>query len=685
VKSPIKVIVRTRPTPNIAVQNIHILESKSQIEINVPKNEAQGIINHQQESWKFKFDKVLYNKSQAETYEGLEKELLKSSLKGYSGTVLCYGQTSAGKTHTMIGDQSDVNLRGIIPRVIESLFSEIQTKNDKTITFKVSYAEIYNETIVDLFNPTSSENITINEHSKKGIFLKGLTHKVCNTQQEALQHLMQGEINRTVASTAMNSKSSRSHAIFTIYLEIKPKVELGEKIVYSKINLVDLAGSERTKKTKSEGKTLVEANHINKSLFFLEQMVNALSEKQREHVPYRHSKLTYLLKDSIGGNSKTIMIANIFPEAANLDETISTLKFATRMMKVSNEAQINVKMDSQGMIKKYEKELKQLRQELAYQNLNVDKKLEKYTTDEKNLQYKIAKKYLKEGSGEIQIDSVAHAQLLFKQFRKAHRVICKTMKNRLALKQMKSLGSEIIGGGEEKELSIIHKKMRKTKSVSKRSSIGKMMPEVDMKNYTSATDFSGDDSNRKSFYVCSLNKINDYERNEIFSQSTFEEKETMEESNMDNKNKTFDYGFSSMSGLGSGKQSPLTHDELLSFKTMVQKSLVANSLQSIQDISPKNRIQSENEMQAPKKNVKAATDKLKALKFTIQQINRNIYQANSMLHRQFDVYKRHGVSALSVRTVTEDNFNMSHRSDASISQSFISNTHSMILGHNHGL
>jgi len=173
-------------------------------------------------------------------------------------------------------------------------------------------------------------------------------------------------------------------------------------------------------------------------------MVNALSEKQREHVPYRHSKLTYLLKDSIGGNSKTIMIANIFPEAANLDETISTLKFATRMMKVSNEAQINVKMDSQGMIKKYEKELKQLRQELAYQNLNVDKKLEKYTTDEKNLQYKIAKKYLKEGSGEIQIDSVAHAQLLFKQFRKAHRVICKTMKNRLALKQMKSLGSEIV-------------------------------------------------------------------------------------------------------------------------------------------------------------------------------------------------------------------------------------------------
>jgi len=272
VKSPIKVIVRTRPTPNIAAQNIQIFESKSQIEINIPKNEAQGIINHQQESWKFKFDKILHNKSQGETFETLEKDILKNSLKGYSGTVLCYGQTSAGKTHTMIGDQSDINLRGIIPRIIESLFREIQSKNDKTIAFKVSYAEIYNETIVDLFNPTSSENIVINEHSKKGIFLKGLTHKVCSTQQEALQYLAQGEVNRTVASTAMNSKSSRSHAIFTIYLEIKPKIELGEKIVHSKINLVDLAGSERTKKTKSEGKTLVEANHINKSLFFLEQV-----------------------------------------------------------------------------------------------------------------------------------------------------------------------------------------------------------------------------------------------------------------------------------------------------------------------------------------------------------------------------------------------------------------------------
>ncbi len=273
VKSPIKVIVRTRPTPNIAVQNIQILESKSQIEINIPKSEAQGHINHQQENWKFKFDKVLYNKPQDTTFESLEKEILKSSLKGYSGTVLCYGQTSAGKTHTMIGDQSDPALRGIIPRTIEALFKEIQKKEDKTVTFKVSYVEIYNETLVDLFDPASSENITINEHSKKGIFLKGLTHKVCKNQQEALKYLSQGEVNRTVASTAMNSRSSRSHAIFTIYLEMRSKVEESEKIVYSKINLVDLAGSERTKKTKSEGKTLVEANHINKSLFFLEQVI----------------------------------------------------------------------------------------------------------------------------------------------------------------------------------------------------------------------------------------------------------------------------------------------------------------------------------------------------------------------------------------------------------------------------
>lgn len=222
-------------------------------------------------------------------------------------------------------------------------------------------------------------------------------------------------------------------------------------------------------------------------------------------------------------------------------------------MKVSNEAQINVKTDSQAAMKKYEKEIQQLKKELAYQNLNADKKVEKLTPEQKTVQYKLAKKYLKEkeGKNDLQIDSLAHAQLLFQQFRKAHRSICKTMKNRLKLKHMTSLGSGIgVGSTEGEEISMIHKKVRKSKSSSKRSSIVKLMAEDD----------------KRSFYVCSLNRMNDFEKNEYFSQSTFEE------SNMENKNKTFD----------SGKQSPLHHDELHSFKNLVQKALGATSLNSIQ-------------------------------------------------------------------------------------------------------
>lgn len=140
----------------------------------------------------------------------------------------------------------------------------------------------------------------------------------------------------------LNKASSRSHCVFTIYIESRSRVESSDKVVYSKLNLVDLAGSERTKKTGSSGLTLKEATYINKSLSFLEQVVIALCDKKRDHIPYRQSKLTNLLRDSLGGNCKTLMVANVWPEPSHLEETISTLKFATRMMRVSNEAIVNV-------------------------------------------------------------------------------------------------------------------------------------------------------------------------------------------------------------------------------------------------------------------------------------------------------------------------------------------------------
>lgn len=164
-----------------------------------------------------------------------------------------------------------------------------------------------------MLDENNKDQLIIQEDQKGYVLVKGLTRRQADNEEDAQQILFEGENNKTVAEHKLNRNSSRAHSIFTIHLEMRSKVESSEKVIMSKINLVDLAGSERTKKTGSEGRTLVEAQFINKSLSFLEQVVVALSDQQRDHIPYRQNKLTYLLKDSIGGNSKTCMVANVWP------------------------------------------------------------------------------------------------------------------------------------------------------------------------------------------------------------------------------------------------------------------------------------------------------------------------------------------------------------------------------------
>lgn len=159
-----------------------------------------------------------------------------------------------------------------------------------------------------------NNNVVVQEDPVYGVYCKGAINYECETEEDALGLLFEGETNRTISEHKLNKSSSRSHSIFTLHIESRSKVESSEKVTISKIKLVDLAGSERTKKTQSDGQTIMEASFINRSLTFLEQVVVSLSGKDRDHVPYRQSKLTYLLKDSIGGNCKTIMIANIWPE-----------------------------------------------------------------------------------------------------------------------------------------------------------------------------------------------------------------------------------------------------------------------------------------------------------------------------------------------------------------------------------
>lgn len=428
VKSAVKVMVRTRPTSNFASKNINIVPDTANIDVHIPKDASQGMINNQQDSWKFKFDGILHNASQDAVYDKAAREIVSSVVEGYNGSILAYGQTGAGKTFTMTGPGQVYKYRGMMSRAISHIFQEISAKIEQEVTVKCGYVEIYNELMYDLLSQVPSieqtGNIMIQDDALGGIHIKGLSFTTCRNEEEALNCLFEGDSNKTVAEHSLNKQSSRSHCVFIVQLESRSRVESSEKVICSKLNIIDLAGSERTKKTGSEGITLTEANFINKSLSYLEQVVVALSDRGRDYVPYRQSKLTHMLKDSLGGNSKTLMMANIWPEPDHIEETISTLRFATRMMRVSNEATINVKLDPAQLIKRYEREVRDLKQELAMHDTLANRgriTYEPYTPEQQYEMQKLAEGFLDGSVDDIEISSLRQVKELFYQFRGIYR------------------------------------------------------------------------------------------------------------------------------------------------------------------------------------------------------------------------------------------------------------------------
>lgn len=419
-RSNVRVIVRARPTASYAGDNFVFNDDTNSIDMRLPKDSTAGIVNNQQESWHFKVDRVLSNASQEQVFECCASEVVRSVMDGYNGTVMAYGQTGAGKTHTMTGGHVGFADRGIVPRAISTIYTEAAARPENNITIRLSYAEIYNELMFDLLTDVGvaeqSGDLAIVEDARGHIVVRGLSTPVAGTEEEALHLFFEGDTNRHVAEHALNKGSTRSHVIFTIYVESRSRVESSEKVIFSKLHLVDLAGSERVKKTGTDGVMLREATYINKSLTFLEQVVVALGSKHRDHVPYRQSKLTHMLKDSLGGNCKTAMVANIWPEAKMIEETTSTLRFATRMMRVSNEATVNVHLDPQLLLRKYERQIKDLKQELAmYDTLAGRSRVqrEEYTPDEqRELEAKV-QQYI---DGEVETLEVASLRMVHETF-----------------------------------------------------------------------------------------------------------------------------------------------------------------------------------------------------------------------------------------------------------------------------
>eukprot|EP00795_Rhopilema_esculentum_P000249 gene249-9894_t len=315
----------------------------------------------------FTFDRVFAPEcKQTDVYNDGARPIVESAIEGYNGTIFAYGQTGTGKTFTMEGIRTVPELRGIIPNSFAHIFGFI-AKMDEDVRFlvRVSYLEIYNENVRDLLGKDQKAKLEVKERPDIGVYVKDLSSYVVNNADDMDRTMTTGNKNRSVGATNMNATSSRSHAIFTITIERSEKGIDGQQHVrMGKLHMVDLAGSERQAKTGAAGDRLKEANNINLSLSTLGNVISALVDGKSTHIPYRNSKLTRLLQDSLGGNSKTVMIANLGPAHYNIDETVSTLRYANRAKNIKNKAKIN-EDPKDALLREFQKELEKLKAQLA--------------------------------------------------------------------------------------------------------------------------------------------------------------------------------------------------------------------------------------------------------------------------------------------------------------------------------
>ncbi|XP_068436732.1 kinesin-like protein KIF6 isoform X2 [Clinocottus analis] len=380
VKQTIQIFGRIKPSNKTTV--VYSVDNDepagASLEFLVPRDVAEGFVNNKRECYKFRFLKVFDQAvKQEEIFENIAKPVADSVLAGYNGTIFAYGQTGSGKTFTITGGAERYSDRGIIPRALSYLFERVSQDSSMVYTTHISYLEIYNETGYDLLDSRHEASrledlpsvfcsilkVLIMEDPDQNIHLRNLSLQQSANEEEALNLLFLGDTNRMIAETPMNQASTRSHCIFTVHV---CRREPGSATLRrSKLHLVDLAGSDRVSKTGLDGQLLTEAKYINLSLHYLEQVIIALSEKNRSHVPYRNSMLTSVLRDSLGGNCMTTMIATMAVDKRNLDESISTCRFAQRVALIKNEAILNEELDPALLIARFKREIRSLKEELA--------------------------------------------------------------------------------------------------------------------------------------------------------------------------------------------------------------------------------------------------------------------------------------------------------------------------------
>lgn len=339
----VMVAVRARPLNQreVSAGSPECLEFENTTGIGIKRDEDR-------DATRFSFDCVMRSTTtQQEVFDRTARPLLYKVLEGYNGCMFAYGQTGSGKTWTMQGEGSGEN-RGLIPLLCSELFNEVKARSTvKNVTIVCSVLEIYNERIKDLLATEASEDLSIREDNAiggRGIYVEGLSETGVQTAEEVLTLITKAQSRRAIGQTNMNEHSSRSHSVVTLRIAAWDIDDVdGVSSTVSKFHLIDLAGSERQKATGATGDRLKEGAQINLSLSALGNVINALTESKGKgrHIPYRDSKLTRILQDSLGGNSYTVMVCNVSPAKINAEETLSSLRFAERAKKIENKAVVN--------------------------------------------------------------------------------------------------------------------------------------------------------------------------------------------------------------------------------------------------------------------------------------------------------------------------------------------------------
>ncbi|XP_053865224.1 kinesin-like protein KIF17 isoform X4 [Malaclemys terrapin pileata] len=362
----VKVIVRCRPMN----EREKALSCKAVVSMDSPRGQCfiQNPGATDEPPKQFTFDGAYYESHNTEQiYNEIAYPLVEGVTEGYNGTIFAYGQTGSGKSFTMQGIVDPPVQKGIIPRAFEHVFESVQCAENTKFLVRVSYLEIYNEDIRDLLGADTKQKLELKEHPEKGVYVKGLSLHTVHSVAQCERIMETGWRNRAVGYTLMNKDSSRSHSIFTINMEIYAVDERGQDhLRAAKLNLVDLAGSERQSKTGATGERLKEATKINLSLSALGNVISALVDGRCKHIPYRDSKLTRLLQDSLGGNTKTLMVACLSPADNNYDESLSTLRYANRAKNIKNKPRIN-EDPKDALLREYQEEIRKLKAILAEQ------------------------------------------------------------------------------------------------------------------------------------------------------------------------------------------------------------------------------------------------------------------------------------------------------------------------------